>query len=70
VETITDLAADHSYEVKEGEGIVSCEKSRLRPAQELMLSRVKTSDGTDDCVYAKSLTTRITKVHEGIRSRR
>jgi len=31
VETITDLAADHSYEVKEGEGIVSFEKSRPVP---------------------------------------
>jgi hypothetical protein len=28
VETITDLAADHSYELKEGEGIVPFEKSR------------------------------------------
>lgn len=28
VETITDLAADHSYELKEGEGIVPTEKSR------------------------------------------
>jgi hypothetical protein len=31
VETITDLAADHSYEIKEGQGIVPFEKSRPVP---------------------------------------
>ena len=31
VETITDLPADHAYEIKEGEGIVSFEKSRPGP---------------------------------------
>ena len=28
METLTDLAADHFYEVKEGEGLVSAEKSK------------------------------------------
>ncbi len=31
VETITDLAADHSYEIKEGQGTVPFEKSRPTP---------------------------------------
>jgi hypothetical protein len=31
VETLTDLAADHLYDVKEGEGIIPAERSRPAP---------------------------------------
>jgi hypothetical protein len=31
VETITDLAVDHSYEIKESQGIVPLEKNRSIP---------------------------------------